>query len=121
MDSEGGVGSWSSSRICASAGDLNVIYRRSTSVPSTPCRTLHTDTLLPTGWADDVSGTTGDSQLYGSVGHRGAESPTWSFSAPFPVGGTSYREKTVYRVKTIEDGFTMLRPQVGLTHLLRIR
>ena len=50
-----------------------------------------------------MSGTSGDNQLYGSVGHRGAESTTWSFNAPFPIGGISYREKTVYRVKEIED------------------
>ena len=81
-----------SPRVCASAGDLNVIYRRSGTVPSTPPDVTH-PTLFPTGWADDVIGTTGDNQLYGSVGHRGAESPTWSFNAPFPVGGISYQRE----------------------------
>ena len=41
-------------------------------------------------------------QLYGSVGHRAAQSDTWSFGTPYPIGGTSYKEIDLFQTVGIE-------------------
>ena len=51
-------------------------------------------------WSDDVP--PGTSALYGSVGHRAAQSDTWSFGTPYPIGGTSYKEIDLFQTVGIE-------------------
>ena len=80
-DSNNGLGTWSGVRVCAADGDLNVVFIRSATTPNTP----PDGARVPTGWADDAPG--GTDQLWASVGHRAAQSGTWTFSLPYETDG----------------------------------
>ena len=61
----------------ADAGDLNTVYLRSATKPTTP--TAGTDEI-PTNWADDPP--TGDDQLWGSNGSENPEDGVWTWEEP---------------------------------------
>ena len=61
----------------ADAGDLNTVYLRSATKPTTPAK--GTDEI-PTNWADDPP--TGDDQLWGSNGSENPEDGVWTWEEP---------------------------------------
>ena len=75
------LSSWSTVRICESAGDLNAVYRKVAS-GSTPTRPTAGTRTIPRGWVDLSASLTGTGLAWVSVGHRPVGSATWTWSVP---------------------------------------
>ena len=96
------VGDWSSPVVVGNADDLNIIYRRSVSTPSTPSASAG----IPAGWADNVSNvvaaTPTNGQVYSSVGIRQRGGSTYTWQAPVRLEGVDGINGTYWHQVTAE-------------------
>ena len=111
------LSSWSTVRVCESAGDLNAVYRR-VAAGVTPSRPATGTRPVPINWVDLADSLTGDGLAWVSIGHRPAHSATWTWSAPMRIDGLDGRDgvrgPALWRIEIRASEIPALRHRVTL-------
>ena len=88
---------WSSPSIVSADGDLDAIYLRSDTTPTTPAPSSG----VPTGWFGSVPQGTG--AVWVSIGIRSGGNQNFTWDAPIPLESVRYREVRAYRVRSVSQ------------------
>lgn len=111
-----GVGDWQPNPpvIVGNADDLEIIYRRFTSAPSSAPAA---STGIPSGWYNRVSSVpSGNGLIYQSTGHRQRGSRTYTWQLPTPL-----EVRSIISVVRASNGLVTIRYSDGTTDSFTVR